>query len=76
VTLAWELMFTRPLYQTVDMQAQHDLLAEASRLFDAGVLRTTLTERLGSLSVERLRQAHARLETGAMIGKLVLDGLA
>jgi zinc-binding alcohol dehydrogenase family protein len=76
VTLAWELMFTRPLYQTADMRAQHDLLAEASRLFDAGVLRPTLTERLGSLSVERLRQAHARLESGAMIGKLVLEGFA
>ncbi len=75
-TLAWELMFTRPLYQTADMQAQHELLVEASRLFDAGVLRTTLTERFGPLSAERLRQAHARLETGRMIGKLVLSGLA
>ena len=76
VTLAWELMFTRPLYQTADMQAQHELLAEAARLFDAGVLRSTVTERFGPLSAENLRRAHARLETGAMIGKLVLSGLA
>jgi zinc-binding alcohol dehydrogenase family protein len=74
-TLAWELMFTRPLLQTADIQAQHDLLAEAARLFDAGVLRSTVTERFGPLSAESLRRAHARVETGAMIGKLVLGGL-
>lgn len=76
VTLAWELMFTRPLFQTADMRAQHDLLAEAAGLFDAGVLRGTLTERFGPLSADSLRRAHARLETGAMIGKLVLSGIA
>lgn len=76
VTVAWELMFTRPLYQTADMVAQHELLAAAARLFDAGVLRTTLTERFGPLSAENLRRAHQRVETGTMIGKLVLNGLS
>jgi zinc-binding alcohol dehydrogenase family protein len=75
VSVAWELMFTRPLYQTADMEAQHELLAAAARLFDAGVLRTTLTEQYGPLTAENLRRAHQRIETGTMIGKLVLSGL-
>ena len=74
VALMWELMFTRARYQTPDMQQQHYLLNETARLLDKGVLRTTLTEHYGPLTAETLRQAHARLETGAMIGKLVLSG--
>src|SRR5690606_41146818 len=46
----YELMFTRPVFQTPDMQAQHDILVEAARLVDAGVLNTTLTERFGPLT--------------------------
>lgn len=71
----YELMFTRPVFQTPDMQAQHDLLVEASRLVDAGTLRTTLTERFGSLNATNLRRAHARIESGTMIGKLALGGI-
>lgn len=71
----FELMFTRPVFQTKDMQAQHELLKEAARLLDAGILRTTLTERFGPLTAENLRRAHARVESGTMIGKLVLGGI-
>src|SRR5687767_11087339 len=46
VTFAWELMFTRPTFQTDDMQAQHDLLNEAAALVEAGTLRTTMTANL------------------------------
>ena len=68
----WELMFTRPLFQTPDMQAQHDLLNEAGRMLDQGLLQTTLTENYGPLTAENLRRAHGTLESGSMIGKLVL----
>ena len=68
-------MFTRSMYQTSDMQEQHSLLNEAARLLDDGVLRTTMTEQGGALTAESLRRAHARLETGSMIGKLVLRGI-
>ena len=71
----YELMFTRPVFQTPDMQAQHDLLVEASRLVDAGTLHTTLTERFGPLNAANLRRAHARIESGTMIGKLALGGI-
>jgi len=74
VSLHWELMFTRPLFQTADIQAQHDLLAEVSRLVDDGTLRTTLTETLGRIDAATLRRAHALIESGQARGKIVLEG--
>jgi len=50
VALMWELMFTRPIFQTPDMRKQHDLLNETARLLDEGVLRTIMTESYGPLT--------------------------
>jgi NADPH:quinone reductase len=75
VSFIFELMFTRPVFQTEDMQAQHDLLTEAAKLVDRGVLRTTLTEQFGPLTAANLRRAHERIESGSMIGKLALGGI-
>lgn len=74
VSLHWEMMFARSLFQTADMAAQHALLAEVSRLVDDGTLRTTLTETLGRIDAETLRRAHALIETGKARGKIVLEG--
>lgn len=74
VSLHWELMFTRPVFATADMIEQHRLLAEVSALVDAGVIRTTLTERFGSINAANLRRAHALLESGTARGKVVLEG--
>jgi NADPH:quinone reductase-like Zn-dependent oxidoreductase len=74
VTFAWELMFTRPAYQTRDMVVQHQILDEAAALVEKGVLRTTMTENLGPITAANLKRAHARLEGGHVIGKLVLEG--
>jgi NADPH2:quinone reductase len=73
-TLCWELMFTRPRFQTPDMMEQHRLLNEVAARLDAGKLRGTLRETLSPISGANLRAAHARLESGTMIGKLVLKG--
>ncbi len=40
-SLHWELMFTRALYGTPDMVAQHHLLNDLAALVDQGVLQTT-----------------------------------
>ena len=75
VAWCWELMFTRAEFQTPDMQAQHDILNAAADLYENGTLRTTLRENLGPLNAENLRRAHAALESGSTIGKLVLSGI-
>ncbi|KQW83100.1 zinc-binding alcohol dehydrogenase family protein [Brevundimonas sp. Root1279] len=72
--LVWEMMFARSELQTPDMIRQHELLAETAELVDAGQIRTTLTETLGRLSADTLREGHRRLESGTTIGKLALEG--
>ena len=74
LSLHWELMYTRSLYETEDMQEQHNILNEVARQIDAGVLRTTVGEHYGRISAENLRRAHALLESGKAKGKIVLEG--
>jgi len=74
LSLHWELMFTRSLYQTDDMIEQHRLLQRVSELVDSGVLRTTLGEHFGTINAANLRRAHALLESGKAKGKIVLEG--
>jgi len=74
VSTHWELMFTRPLFQTPDMIEQHNLLNTVSQLVDDGTIRTTLAETLGTINAENLRKAHALIESGRTRGKLVLEG--
>lgn len=72
VTFAWEFMYTKPLYETEDIQSQHDLLDRVAELIDQNILQSTMTKSLGALSAISLAKAHAQLESGQTIGKLVL----
>jgi NADPH2:quinone reductase len=74
VSLHWELMFTRPMFGTPDMIEQHHLLDAVAELVDHGRIRHTMTRNLGRMDAARLREAHAMVESGAMIGKVVLEG--
>ncbi|MGP4019890.1 zinc-binding alcohol dehydrogenase family protein [Saccharopolyspora sp. 5N708] len=67
----WELMFTRPLFDP-ESTAQRELLDAAAELFDAGVLRSTLTKKLTPITAETLRAAHREVESSAAIGKIVV----
>lgn len=73
-SFGWVFMFTRAMYQTADMAGQGDLLNEVAALVDSGLLCTTLTETLRPINAVNLRAAHAKSESGASIGKLVLSG--
>ncbi|MBB5688043.1 zinc-binding alcohol dehydrogenase family protein [Roseomonas alkaliterrae] len=75
VSLHWELMFTRPMFGTPDMIEQHHLLDAIADLVDHGRIRHTMTRNLGPANAARLREAHALVESGTMIGKVVLEGL-
>lgn len=70
----WEMMFTRSLFGTADMIAQHHLLNEVANMVDAGLLRTTLSEHFGRINADNLKRAHALVESGTVRGKLVLEG--
>jgi zinc-binding alcohol dehydrogenase family protein len=74
VSVHWELMFTRSLWQTADMIEQHKLLNHVAELVDAGKIRTTLSQVLGPINAENLKKAHALIESNRTKGKLVLSG--
>lgn len=73
VSLHWELMFTRSMFSTSDMIAQHHLLTEVASLVDAGVIRTTLGEHFGRINAANLQKAHTLLESDKARGKIVLE---
>lgn len=74
ISLHWEFMFTRSMFETQDIIAQHQLLTEIATLIDQKVITTTLGEHYGAITAENLRKAHAQLETGRAVGKIVLEG--
>ena len=75
ITWHWELMFSRPIYESAD-DYQHRLLNEAADLIDAGTLRTTMTRQLGPLDAATMREAHRLVESGDAIGKVVVTAAA
>lgn len=74
LSLRWESMFTRSMFQTPDMQAQHELLERVAQLVDDGQVRTTLAEHFGTINAANLKRAHAFIESGTARGKVVLEG--
>lgn len=74
VSLHFELMFTRALFQTTDMAEQGKLLSEVADLVDAGRIRSTATQVAGKIDAATLKMAHAQIETGKARGKIVLEG--
>ena len=74
VSLHWEFMFTRPVFETPDMGAQGGLLNEVASLVDAGRIRSTATEVAGRVDAATLRAVHAQIESNTARGKIVLEG--
>jgi NADPH:quinone reductase-like Zn-dependent oxidoreductase len=64
------------MYETEDMIEQHHLLTRIAEWVDEHKIQSTLTETLAPINAANLRTAHAKLEAGHMIGKLVLTGWA
>lgn len=73
ISFSWELMYTRSMFNTDDLERQHQILNEIADLLDAGTLKTTLTTTLEGFTVEHLKQAHQMQESGKTIGKTVIQ---
>lgn len=72
VTLVWEFMYTRSMFQTDDMDEQGKLLARVAALLEDGTLKSTRSETLAGLTPENIRAMHIKQESAAMMGKQVL----
>ena len=73
-SLHWESMFTRAIFETPDMIAQHRLLNEISAMVDDGLIVTTMAKELAPINAANLMEAHRLSEGGRSIGKVVLAG--
>jgi zinc-binding alcohol dehydrogenase family protein len=74
VSLHWELMFTRAIFETADIAAQQRILSRMAELVDEGTIASTVSEHYGTISAANLKRAHAMLESGKSRGKIVLAG--
>lgn len=73
-SFSWEHMFTRSFFKTDDRIEQQRLLNRVAEQVDDGTLQVTRTQTLSPINAVNLREAHRLLESGTMIGKLVLEG--
>ncbi|MFC3151437.1 zinc-binding alcohol dehydrogenase family protein [Litoribrevibacter euphylliae] len=74
ISLHWEFMYTRSMFQTDDQIKQHQLLNQVASLIDQGKIKTTLAKHLGSINAANVMEAHRILESGTSRGKIVLEG--
>lgn len=70
----WEFMFARSMFSAKDINEQSLLLNRVAELVDLGHIQTTAGKNLGTINAENLKAAHAELESGKSIGKIVLEG--
>jgi len=71
-SFSWEFMFTRSMYKTHDMIEQHNILNYIADLIESKKIKTSLNKVLSPINAANLRIAHAELEAGNTIGKIVL----
>ncbi len=74
ISLHWEFMYTRPLFNTDDMIKQHQLLNQLASLVDDRIISTTMQHHYGKITAENLETAFQQLEQSHTIGKIVLEG--
>lgn len=74
LSLHWEFMYTRSLFETDDMIQQHHILSRIANLVDQGRIKSTVQQHFGKINAENLLRAHRFIETNTSIGKVVLEG--
>ena len=74
VSVHWEFMFTRSMFNTTDIEQQSQLLHQVAELVDNHTIKTTLNQTLGKINAKNLKLAHELIETGRAKGKIVLEG--
>ncbi|MBU2884415.1 zinc-binding alcohol dehydrogenase family protein [Gilvimarinus agarilyticus] len=75
VSVHWEFMFTRSLFNTSDIKQQKKILHQVAAAVDNGLLQSTLAQDLGPMTPEVVTQALSEVASGRMLGKLVMAGI-
>jgi zinc-binding alcohol dehydrogenase family protein len=74
ISLHIEFMFARSMFNANDKGEQGRLLSKVADLIDQGHIQTTIGKNLGKINADNLKKAHAELESGTAVGKIVLEG--
>lgn len=69
-----EMMWVRVIHDTPEIIQIHRMLTEVAKMVDDGLVKPTVGHHYGTISAANLRRAHAAIETGRTVGKIVLDG--
>lgn len=72
LSLHWELMFTKSLFQ-FNMESQKHILERVSELVDAKKIVSTCQTHLYGFTRDNFKKAHTLLESGQMVGKIVIE---
>lgn len=75
VSISWEFMFARPVFEMPDIQVQGDLLNRVADLVDAKELRSTAQQRLGPVNAAAMQRAHDDQLSASTIGKSVFGAV-
>lgn len=72
LTISFELMYTRSIYQTDDWIKQHEYLTELKNQVEQGFIHSTLSRKFDKLTEDTLAEAYSLLQSEHTIGKIVL----
>lgn len=72
VSLCWEFMYTRSMFNTDEISDQGEILSKVSNLLNIGILHSTRQITFQGLTPENIQKMHLNQESGSMIGKQVL----
>ncbi|MCM0595975.1 zinc-binding alcohol dehydrogenase family protein [Weissella uvarum] len=73
-TFSWEWVYSKSYFQTEAMITQHENLDTLAELVDAGKIQPIDKIHYQPINAQNMRKAHADVESGKMVGKVVLTG--
>ena len=73
VSFHWELMFTRSMFKTEDMIAQHKILNRIKALAEENKIISTMNRKFEGLNAETFKKVHKLQESGKSVGKNVIS---
>lgn len=73
VAMTWKMIYTRILFNTEDVEQQHEILKKLTDLIDDGIIKITLSKTLEGFTVENMKKAHEMSESGKTIGKIAIS---
>lgn len=72
ISVHWEFMFTKSMFQTPDLHTQGELLSQLAQLVEHNQIKSTIQTILSPINADNVRQAHELLEHGHHHGKIVI----